>query len=415
MKATISESYLVQIGRIDSELFSTLRSLEKSSSLIVRNLVLDYYSSQRVFIRRFQKEIDSRLDNPIAKSWDCAINADYELAFKNMATQVIEHFDDQWTTSNRLIATRVMQCIGRWKEMPTDPAWEARVKEYINLSLEFKEEINRSPEVNNSNKSNQVLTAPHGATTSKRSSPSANSYRSKGIPHQPPSQAKSTSNNGTGPLLAAVLAIGVIVSAISQIGENQDTSQSATSSTSDNIQASKTLEQLQTRLVTYNTELANARIVCELENVSGRFATLVTDAKQLNSLQLAQAAEQGMSTARNRIQRIKQPGKQAYWESCDIGVGFQPYDQYSWEYGKDFRMSFFAVAKKDCINPAIGLSVYADKALTKKLHSQWVTFSPNAESGIADKISFSVPARDLPKEENSYIWWNHEVKCNYPG
>ena len=337
-----------------------------------------------------------------------------------MSRQVIDHFDDKWTTSNLLIVTRVMQCIGKWKQFTPEPSWEARIAEHIYLD-DLKERSSTSkssfshaahrhphPRQHQEPSSSQLL-----STTPQLNTTLTNTARQADTSTKP---SASSPSNGLGLLLMLGLFLVGFGVGILRYPNTRDTTVPNTEvAAPTNTEASAKLELLEQRYEQYKNDLANARLVCELDNVAYRFQSLASDAGQQDAESLATQANQRRQDALSRIQKLKQPGEEEYWESCSEGVGFQRYDKYNWTYGEDFKGQFFAVAKKDCINPAIGLSVYADKSLTKKLHSQWVTFSPNADSGIADKISFSVPARDLPKEENSYIWWNHEVKCNYPG
>ena len=420
MSIKVNSRDLERLDNLGEAFVGALRKLPNKSASSTRNLVLDFYASEKDFIRIFQKKIDPTLSEPIAKSWEWAVNADTYWVYRNMSRQVIDHFDDKWTTSNLLIITRVMQCIGKWKQFTPEPSWEARIAEHIYLdglkegSSNSKSSFSRAAHRNPNLRQHQEHSSSQPLNTTRQ----LNTKLTNNAKQADTSTRSSASRPSNGLSLLLMLGLFIVGSGVGMLrNPNADdttvpeTEASAPTST----EAPAKLELLEQRYAQYKIDLANARLVCELDNVVYRFQSLASDASQQDAESLATQANQGRQDALSRIQKLKQPGEDEYWESCSEGVGFQRYDKYNWTYGDDFKGQFFAVAKKDCINPAIGLSVYADKALTKKLHSQWVTFSPNSESGIADKISFSVPARDLPKEEGSYIWWNHEVKCNHSG
>lgn len=132
-RSTLDGEY-IRAEAITKEFRLALRTLDKPKAIGIRNLVLDLYASEQSFIRLFQRQIDAKLSNPIAKSWEWAINADHDWAFRNMSAQVIEHFDDNWATCNRLLVTRIMQSIGKWKRLSPDPTWEARIIEHFALT-----------------------------------------------------------------------------------------------------------------------------------------------------------------------------------------------------------------------------------------------------------------------------------------
>ena len=415
-KATETEYHRLEV--ITSEFLLALRESGVPNAYRVRNLVLDYYATERAFIRLFQIKVDASLASPIAKCWDLAVNADHDWAYRDMSTQVIEHFADNWTTCNRLLATRIMQSIGKWKRLSPDPTWEARIIEHFALT---------SPARNQSTSPVSQYSEPYTAqpsyiqqsTSRAASNPSpkqAQSNRPSPTRHTDPQNA-APSKSGLASVLALLIVptLMAIIGSISNQPSQQQADQESSADSSGGMQIDKNLQELQARLGQYKNELANARLVCELDAVAGRMKALATDARQVNSVDIAQESEQIASQALNRIIGLKQPGKEQYWESCEEGVGFQSYDKYEWIYGGDYKGKFFAVAKKECIRPAVAFNLYADKDLKRKIHSQWIRFNPSKGTGTADNVSVTVPADSLPKTEGSRVWWSYEVRCNYEG
>jgi len=416
-RSTLDGEY-IRAEAITKEFRLALRTLDKPKAIGIRNLVLDLYASEQSFIRLFQRQIDAKLSNPIAKSWEWAINADHDWAFRNMSAQVIEHFDDNWATCNRLLVTRIMQSIGKWKRLSPDPTWEARIIEHLALT---------SPGTNQSTSPVNHYAEPYTAKLSSiqpsasraASSPSTKqtqSNRPYPARHTDPKNV-TTSKSGLASVLALLLfpTLIAIIGSISNQPSQQQANQESSAAISGDVQVDKNFKELQARLGQYKNELGNARLVCELDAVAGRMKALATDARQINALAIAQESEQIASQALNRIIELKQPGQEQYWESCEEGVGFQSYDKYEWIYGGNYNGTFFAVAKKECIRPAVAFNLYADKDLKRKIHSQWIRFKPSEDKGTADNVSVTVPADSLPKSEGSRVWWSYEVRCNYKG
>jgi hypothetical protein len=169
------------------------------------------------------------------------------------------------------------------------------------------------------------------------------------------------------------------------------------------------------RITRYKSDLNNARLVCELDNVAKRFKTLAADASKLNLLQVQKQANAGAKVAQNRITQIKQPGETEYWEDCEVGVGFQWYDKYTWEVGGDYKGSIFAVAKKVCKTPALKLEMATDSNFNKKIHSEWIIFKPSAETGIAQTVPFRVSATSILPADSIVSWRVASQSCNYSG
>ncbi len=179
----------------------------------------------------------------------------------------------------------------------------------------------------------------------------------------------------------------------------------------DDYRANLKTEELPARLSKYQSDLKDARLICELDNVANSFKALAADAAKLNILEIKGQADAGAKAASSRANQIKQPGKTEYWEDCSIGIGYQPYDAYKWN-ASEFSRTVFAIARKNCQNPAIKIDTYGDSGLTKKLHSQWLTFKPDGVTGTAN-VRVRVPASSLPT--NGSIWSDYNVACNHSG
>ena len=421
MNRNATKTEFSRLEVITSEFLLALRESGVPNAYRARNLVLDYYATERAFIRLFQIKVDARLASPTAQWWDLAVNADHVFSYRYMSTQVIKHFDDNWTTYNRLLATRIMQSLGKWKRLSPDPTWEARIIEHFALTSTGTNPstIPETQDLDSRLTKPGYIPRNRSAAASRPSPKQAKSNQPTPVRHTSPQNAPAVWWLAIRQLLlVAVLvpmALPVILDSISIQPSRQQVDQESFEANPRDMKIDKNFQELQSRLGQYKSELVNARLVCELDAVAGRMKSLATDARKINFVSIAKDTEQILSQVLKRIARIKQPGKQQYWESCAEGVGYQSYDKYEWMAGGDFKGKFFAVAKKDCINPAIGFNVYADKGLTKKLHSQWVKFTPNVEEGIADNVIFTVPSSSLPQSEGSYVWWAYDVKCNYEG
>ena len=158
------------------------------------------------------------------------------------------------------------------------------------------------------------------------------------------------------------------------------------------------------------SDLSNARLFCELDNVKYRFLTLLNESKKSNDKYFSGRVSVYMSEIQQRTSRLKQPGKAEYWENCAEGIGLQEYDNYSWEYGGPYSGSLFVVAKRTCKTPYIDIKFFSDKENTSKIYSQIVRFSPDPITGISDHIPFSVPASLTPRQGS--LSYKFNVHCN---
>ncbi|MCP9784414.1 hypothetical protein KBY83_14025 [Cyanobium sp. WKJ7-Wakatipu] len=177
-------------------------------------------------------------------------------------------------------------------------------------------------------------------------------------------------------------------------------------------EASFEVQELSAMLVQNQAGFKNARLVCELDNIANRFKSLSSEASSLKALEVKGQADVGAKIAVERISQINQPGKAEYWENCSVGVGYDFYDNYTWDIGSTYRGTIFGVAKKDCKSPALELQFAADSQYKKILFSKWVLFSPSPDTGIAQSIPFEVPASSL--NGVSAVWPRvASVACNH--
>jgi len=376
---------LERIAKLSSEYLAALRAMSRISALVARNLVLDIYACEREFIRTFHGLIDAGLEEPTAKSWDLALNSEHDWAFKNMSSQVIKNFDDGWQSNNLLLATRVMQCIGEWKGLSIEPAWDTRIAEYIKLH-------GPSPGIKVSNRAQPCSDQNTKATANTRSF-------------------------GIFGKFVYFLMVAIVYSLwIHHIFFK--------------LQFSKLLEvfgekplirlskidatrKVKIRLASYHYDLANARLVCEIDKVTKQFKSLEQEVLASYAPEAVNFVKPGIAKAMQRISFLKQHGKEPYWEDCSTGVGYQKYDRYTWIQGESFYGSLFAVAKRKCAKPAIQIITYADAGHTKVLYKQWIHFKPDPYTGVASSIKFIVPMKMLPSGYQTRIW-NHptDVSCN---
>ena len=164
---------------------------------------------------------------------------------------------------------------------------------------------------------------------------------------------------------------------------------------------------IENRLATARSHDQAAALICEHQKVIDAF-----DGADFSSATQAQLDERNnlLSKAKAAIKNLDAPGKNRYWEDCQNGVGLQEFDDYKWEYGKDFIKSLFVVASKKCLDPAIQVNVFANEKLTNRKYSEWISFAPDPGSMRTAKITFRIPASKLPSQ--GPIWLDYKARCN---
>ena len=394
---------LERIAKLSSEYLAALRAMSRISALVARNLVLDIYACEREFIRTFHGLIDARLEGPTAKSWDLALNSEHDWAYRNMSSQVIKNFDDGWQSNNLLLATRVMQCIGEWKGLSIEPAWDARIAEYIKLhgpSPGIKE-LNIVSEISKNSldaSDDQFNGAKPCSDQNTKATANTRSFGTNVIEHTQKAKSKSVGILGSFAFIVS-MALGLLyISSLlyfyiplifskleGVFGETPLIRLSKIDAT----------RKVKIRLASYHYDLANARLVCELDKVSKQFKSLEQEALASYAPETANLVKPGLAKTLQRISFLKQPGREPYREDCSTGVGYQKYDQYSWFQNESYYGSLFAVAKRKCAKPAIQLVTYADDGHSKVLYKQWIHFKPDPSTGIASSVEFTVPTRVL--------------------
>ena len=426
-----SNQDLERIAKLSADYLAALRGMPpripRITALLARNLVLDIFASEREFIRTFQGLIDAGLREPTAKSWDLAIHCKHDWGYKTMSSKVIKNFDDGWKSNNLLLATRVMQCIGEWKELSIEPVWDSRIADHINLH-------NAIPSIKVSNR----------ASETSKNSLNASDDKFNGAKPCSDQNTKATANTrsfGTNVNIEAALQwlaiertqitkskcdsiylwsftfiVSMALGGLSYIYIPLVFSMlEGVFSEAPLVRLSKidATREVKIRLASYHYDLTNARLVCELDKVTKQFKSLEQEVRASYAPEAANLVKPGIAKAMQRISFLKQPGKKPYWEDCSTGVGYQMYDQYSWSQNESFYGSLFAVAKRKCVEPAIQVITYADAGRTKALYSQWVNFKPDPWTGVASRIKFTVPMGVLPSGYSPNIWIDvTDVRCN---
>jgi hypothetical protein len=402
---------LERIAKLSSDYLAALRAMPEISTLAARNLVLDIYASEREFIRTFQGLIDAGLNEPTAKSWHLALHCKHDWGYKSMSSKVIKNFDDGWQSNNLLLATRVMQCIGEWKKLPIDPVWDSRITDYIKLH-------DASPCIKVSNRTSEIsknfLNAyddqlNRAKTCSDKNSKASANPRSFGANVTKKTQKAQSNNDGIMGFIYFFIVCLVWIPPSKLIGVIASFTEKPLVSLN-KIDATK---EVKIRLASYYYDLAKARLVCELDEVTKQFKSLEQEALASYAPEAANLVKPGLAKTLQRISLLKQHGKEPYWEDCSTGVGYQKYDRYTWIQGESFYGSLFAVAKRKCAKPAIQIITYADAGHTKVLYKQWIHFKPDPYTGVASSIKFIVPMKMLPSGYQTRIW-NHptDVSCN---
>ena len=153
-------------------------------------------------------------------------------------------------------------------------------------------------------------------------------------------------------------------------------------------------------------EARDAVLMCEHQRVIDKLRPLVmADASQAQISQRWRL----ISDARQAIQRLDASSDDGnkYWEDC---MGYQLYDDHDWPSGQGYSGSFFAAASKRCRAPALQINAYADKDRKNRLHTQWVAFIPDPQSGLAERVFFAIPREGGPGQ--GQFWWDFKLRCN---
>ena len=404
MNSANFEKELLLAEKLSRDYLSSLKNLPSQSPLLARNLVLDIFAEKRQFIRRFQDVIDTGFSNEPGKHWAKALCADHDWGFQAAATDVISSFDDRWQSSNLLFITRIMQAAGSWCGYLPATSWEERIEEY-KLRLIPKGSSNTE---NKNNPGSKTLQRDSKSTQAVSSRIETFNKRWATNPHRP-SPSLSSSNSVTSNkvirtqsdssgLAFAGVGIFILVSMFALLSNTQNgsvTSSSGTTGSQGNEQLQAERSSLESRLGSYRDLLNNARLKCELSSVESSLKNLTTEASSAGQDDLAQQANSLIAESSNKLKFLDQKGKWGdYSEDCSIGVGYQQFDNYTWEYGSDFRGSLFLVAKRECTSPSVIVKTY-DAKTSQELHSQVVGFTPSIENG-SQNVGYSVPSNVLP-------------------
>ena len=159
-----------------------------------------------------------------------------------------------------------------------------------------------------------------------------------------------------------------------------------------------------------DNNLSNARLVCELNEAKSKYSSLHEVARN-NKFNKLDYIYSKMSSIDQRILLIDQSkSRNSYYEDCAIGVGYQSFDKYEWIIGQDFTGSFFGIASKKCNRPAITFEVFKDNAKGQKIYEFTARFFPDADTGMAERTYYTIPAANLESAGN--IEWKTTLKCS---
>jgi hypothetical protein len=398
-----------------------LQTFTKPNPHATRNLILDIFAQERAFVRCFQALVDPKLESRAGQHWASAVLAEHDWSFQNMGTLIINDFNDNWHTSNCILAICIMQALGTWLGYAPHPSW----KDYIeNRRLSFCPDqpgFDSSQIASNRPYERKGLTRPLDLRENSQSRIAKHRQNSgpEVLARLPNSQVNAptfTSNYASSKPNVIVLAFactalsigGFIVIAPTLVNTTSSNSNQATQQPS-NEHRNEPLAHLQTTLNSYTEQLRNSRLVCEYAAVDQNFQSLIVYASAANRDDLVKAARRLAAEAQKRMSNLNQSGITAYREDCSIGIGYQPFDSFTWKSGSDFRGTLFLVAKKDCLSPSVEVKTI-EAGTSQQLFSQVISFNPSLKDG-SHRVGYSVPAAAL---ENARTIKNviHSLKCN---
>lgn len=216
--------------------------------------------------------------------------------------------------------------------------------------------------------------------------------------------------------VAIFLLLGICVCSLSIIiyGISQTTNQTATEATP--TQGTPTevtpIDNFTRDLSLADNNLSNARLVCELKEARSKYSSLHAVARN-NKFNKLDYIYSKMLSIDQRILLIDQSKSgNPYYENCAIGAGYQSFDKTEWIAGQDFTGSFFGIASKKCDRPAITMEVFKDEAKAQKIYEFTTRFFPNADTGVAERTYYTIPAANLESVIDTGFSWDWTVKCS---
>jgi len=341
---------------LTKEYSEALLELTLVTPIIVRNLVLDIYASEREFIREFQQYIDPRLEKATAKYWDFAIKTLDKSIYINNSRKVIKAFQNEMISRNELIATQIMQCIGQWKGFSENIEWANQIAEHTNNQTQSPSAKAYSP--------TQRLAIEYISedkeklhTVSSQSNSTQNSIENKSVPGTSHSQSappfalnnprgkRSTSSGWDVVVICTVFILlpilGIANIMIINSGNNLPKINSS--------ESNNKLNELENRST-------KANLICE-------YNPIIEEAKTLSVSGSANIARKDaiVRRAKEKISYLNQPAKYKYVEDSNCSYGFQWFDQPN--FAGEPRA--FIVTSKRCTSPVLHYVQSYDKSFSK--------------------------------------------------
>ena len=231
------------------------------------------------------------------------------------------------------------------------------------------------------------------------------------LPAHSSSEIDNNTSSGQGGAVGTFLFLVTSLSFFSIViyGISQTTNQTATEVTPTEVTP---IDNFSRDLSLADNNLSNARLVCELKEAKSKYSSLHEVARN-NKFNKLDYIYSKMSSIDQRILLIDQSKSgNPYYENCAIGAGYQSFDKTEWIAGQDFTGSFFGIASKKCDRPAITMEVFKDEAKAQKIYEFTTRFFPNADTGIAERTYYTIPAANLESVIDTGFSWDWTVKCS---
>ena len=344
--------------------------LNSKDPKVVRSLVLDAYSSDRKFLRAFEKVVDSDLSSATGRSWTQLLSSQNDWDFKKYASYILEskHWDQESKTTLVGILDIIAHFIDlNWKPNPDldnslkddsqDPILSSTQRAY----LEQREQLQRKERRNKDEQDSQKVAdyrAPSPRYSGSAPSSSSINKEVRDRRGQLVSHSSSTKSNHPGqpldpwqtivPLGALLLFFG-LVAGLSTLDSQQryvDDSHTETS-TYEPLKKDDPVSDLELRQASSLQE--KAVLICEHKRV---ITTLEGIKSRTNSMKKKASAELLIADSKKHIDFLDQKGTHEYWEDDNCNHGFQWFD----EQNADSFKVFVAVSRK-CKNPSLKFDV----------------------------------------------------------
>jgi len=406
------QGFINQSNLLSSSLLDELKEVKTPNPHIARNLVLDIFAVERSFVRTFQQYVDSGLESSTGKNWAWAVNAEHDWAFRSMGTQVIDRFDDSWKSFEIVHIIRIMNAIGSWRKYTSSPKWEERIETHLIYLYKNTASAVHTSVASSMHKYHQDITS--SSLSHENTAPGATLSAARiSIPSTKltgkPSKT-SPDRSGLGFAGASLFLLICTIGILSNTKNASNTSPSEPGRGTFQDEVSSIRSSLQSKLTSHQSELNDARLMCQYSSAEQKFLNLSVEANAQRHPDIADIAKSEASRASQKIMFLNQKGKyQDYTENCDVGIGYQLFDNYNWVEGSDFKGTLFLVAKRDCLSPSVMHRVLNSKT-GQELYYHSIPFSPSTTDGT-QRVNFSIPGSALGDSESV----DHKIsaeKCN---